>query len=65
MIITDNNLCDLCGTCVAICPENCITLFETYLSINSDNCTKCLKCIKVCPFNALSLNTTGNNIIEN
>ena len=28
MILVDVNLCDLCGTCIAVCPVDCIELTE-------------------------------------
>lgn len=53
MIIIDKDLCDLCGTCVAVCPEDCIELTETYLQIDNVHCTTCGLCTKVCPVSAL------------
>ena len=45
--------CDFCGTCVGVCPENCITLDEAALQIDQASCTRCRKCIWVCPLEAL------------
>ncbi len=53
MIKINNKKCDLCGTCVAVCPEDCIDLFETFLSIDNEICINCQKCVKVCAFEAL------------
>lgn len=53
MIQLTENKCEYCGTCVGICPENCIELLESSLMIKHDLCTKCRKCIWVCPVEAL------------
>ena len=47
--------CDLCGTCVGVCPENVISLSRTELSIDHDGCTRCRKCIWICPVSALEM----------
>lgn len=51
------DLCDFCGTCVAVCPVDAIELFEARLVIDSATCTVCLNCIKVCPLQVLELTT--------
>ena len=48
-------LCDLCGACVAVCPENVISLSATELKIDREDCTLCNKCVWVCPVRALEL----------
>jgi NAD-dependent dihydropyrimidine dehydrogenase PreA subunit len=45
--------CDFCGTCVGVCPENCIDLHEMNLIIDHDTCTLCNKCVWICPVSAL------------
>ncbi len=47
------NLCDFCGTCVAVCPEDCIYLKETTIRIDFQLCTLCMNCVKVCPINII------------
>ncbi len=42
--------CDLCGCCVGVCPENCIDLTESRISIVHEICTNCRKCEWACPF---------------
>jgi len=49
------NKCDFCGTCVGVCPENCIELLETDLIVDHELCTRCEKCVLICPVNALYL----------
>jgi len=49
------NLCDYCGVCVAVCPEDAITLREISLDIG-ESCIDCMLCIYICPFEALTEN---------
>lgn len=49
MISARNDLCDFCGTCVAVCPHDAIELFESRIRIIRDRCTECLNCVKICP----------------
>lgn len=54
MIEIDKEKCDFCGACVAVCPVNCIDLFEKDIEIDRDICIDCKLCIYVCPVEALS-----------
>lgn len=49
MISPKNDLCDFCGTCVAVCPHDAIELFEARIRLIEERCTECLNCVKVCP----------------
>jgi len=53
MILIDHDLCDLCGTCVGVCPVDCISMSDTTLNIDDDTCVQCNFCIQVCPMEAL------------
>jgi len=53
MIVLKQHTCDYCGTCVGVCPENCITLEESDLQIDDSICTRCMKCVWICPVEAL------------
>jgi len=53
MILLHENKCDFCGTCVGVCPENCIVLSEAKLGIHHQVCTMCHKCVWICPVEAL------------
>jgi len=53
MIVSKNDHCDFCGTCVAVCPVDAITLYEARLEIDHDLCTLCLNCVHICPVSAL------------
>jgi pyruvate formate lyase activating enzyme len=56
-------LCQQCGLCLSVCPEDAIyppipveeaLESDTYHKIDHSKCTKCLKCVDVCPYGALS-----------
>jgi len=57
MIVVNVNICDLCGTCVAVCPVDCIELTEFDLIIDHEVCIDCGVCVKMCPFAALTSET--------
>jgi len=52
-IVPDQSLCDFCGVCVAVCPENCIDLNVHQIGIDDNLCTRCGFCVVVCPVEAL------------
>lgn len=54
MILVQDNRCDLCGTCVGVCPVDAIELREADISIIHDKCIDCDICIWVCPIDVLS-----------
>lgn len=47
-------LCDVCGTCVAVCPVDAIVINETYVTIDEEKCIKCMNCVQACPIKAIS-----------
>lgn len=56
MIIIKENLCDFCGTCVSVCPVDCIELFESKIEIDNDKCIGCNLCVEICPLGVLEAN---------
>ena len=52
--ITDNK-CDFCGTCVSVCPVDCIELHEAKLEIDNKICIMCKNCINICPIAVLEV----------
>ncbi|MBN1155449.1 4Fe-4S binding protein [candidate division KSB1 bacterium] len=48
-----HEICDLCGTCVSVCPFDALELFENRLKLKEENCTQCLLCLNVCPLHAI------------
>jgi len=53
MIKIKKDLCDFCGTCVSVCPDDAIELTENRLIIDDKKCTDCLRCVRVCPLEVL------------
>ncbi|MBN2282135.1 MAG: 4Fe-4S binding protein [Candidatus Marinimicrobia bacterium] len=53
MILTNKVLCDLCGNCVAVCPQSCIEINHYCLKISHEQCIECQNCVAVCPSAAL------------
>lgn len=54
MIKVDKDTCDYCGACVAVCPVDCIELFEKDIEIDNKICTDCKLCIYICPIKVMS-----------
>lgn len=67
-IMLEPSLCILCGGCVDVCPERCISIVpaedidgitpempSSALVIQEDRCIRCVLCVERCPTNALSL----------
>lgn len=48
-----SNRCTRCGTCLAVCPVNALSLKERKynydITVNHKQCILCMKCVKVCP----------------
>jgi MinD superfamily P-loop ATPase len=53
MIVIDKEICDFCGTCVAVCHPDAIFLTERDIVIDREKCTECENCIVVCPVGAV------------
>ena len=49
--ITD--ACIGCGSCVAVCPQNCIIQDEVPFVIKQENCLHCGNCMTACPTGAV------------
>ncbi len=56
MICIDVSLCDECGTCISVCPENALLLVDL-LSVNESKCISCGNCATVCPYAALRMSS--------
>jgi energy-converting hydrogenase A subunit Q len=54
MITINKQSCDLCGTCVGVCPVDALKIEINELTINYDKCINCSQCIYICPIDALS-----------
>ena len=50
-LITDE--CIGCGSCVSVCPQNCIIADSIPCVIEQDHCLHCGNCITICPVGAV------------
>ncbi|MFP4548535.1 MAG: 4Fe-4S dicluster domain-containing protein [Fidelibacterota bacterium] len=55
MVKINRQICDLCGACLAVCPQSCMEIIHFTLKIDNSICIKCGKCIDVCPLEALEM----------
>ena len=53
MIDIVENKCDFCGTCISVCPPDCIEVSESNISIDDDICIECNLCVYICPIEVL------------
>ena len=54
MIDIIENKCDFCGTCISVCPPDCIDVRESSINIKQDICIDCDLCVYICPIEVLS-----------
>lgn len=55
----DTKLCDLCGDCIKICPENILAKSGSKIVVkNVSNCTLCQDCVDACQKNPKAANVT-------
>lgn len=47
--------CINCGTCVRLCPQNCVDADSRHIDEKSDACILCQRCMEYCPVNAVSM----------
>ena len=52
MLSVDKNLCDGCAECLAVCPDDAITLKDGKAEIVKD-CIECYACVEICPKGAI------------
>ena len=53
MISILHNRCDFCGTCVTVCPVDCIEVKESSIDIENSICIDCDLCVEICPIEVL------------
>ena len=58
----NSKTCDLCGTCISVCPTAALSMSATILKLDEERCTHCGLCIHVCPVAALS---KGSGYVDN
>lgn len=55
MINIIDNKCDFCGTCITICPPDCIEVQEASITIDDSKCIECDLCVYICPIEVLEV----------
>ena len=53
MILIDDKLCDICGTCAGVCEANAILIERDRIKVEPERCVMCGDCITVCPVRAI------------
>lgn len=53
MIRIDTDACELCGTCIGVCPADAIVMEMTDIRIEEARCVSCRACVKICPVGAV------------
>jgi pyruvate formate lyase activating enzyme len=56
--------CIKCGTCVAVCPEDAITLSSDGIATDDKLCTLCGRCADVCPTKAIEMSGKAMSVAE-
>lgn len=51
--VTDS--CMMCGACIEVCPQKCISYANSVAVINNENCLNCGNCYDVCPVDAVMM----------
>ena len=53
MISIKENRCDYCGSCITVCPVDCIGVRESSIDIEQKVCIDCDLCVIICPIEVL------------
>jgi len=62
-VIVDQELCEGCGDCLGVCPNDAIRISEGKALIEHGKCTCCQLCIEVCPTGAMQLSKAITPVI--
>jgi MinD superfamily P-loop ATPase len=55
MIVFHEDICDHCGACVSVCPQDAIVLYESKIQLVLERCDDCRRCHIVCPVRAVEV----------
>ncbi|MBN1409766.1 MAG: 4Fe-4S binding protein [Spirochaetales bacterium] len=53
----DQEKCNGCGKCVAVCPQEAISIVDKTAVIDTDRCVECGICYNTCPYGAIYAGT--------
>lgn len=51
--VVDAACCIGCGSCVPVCPQQCIALTDGVAAIDQSHCLHCGRCLNTCPVEAI------------
>lgn len=54
-VAVDEQACDLCDGCNAVCPTNAIVVDEVAWTLSIPDCVLCGFCVVFCPTSALTM----------
>jgi len=55
VIVFRGDICDYCGTCLSVCPQDAIVLYESEIRLVVERCDGCQRCLIVCPVRAVEV----------
>ena len=50
----DEKKCLTCGGCIAVCPQDAVSMLSGKASVTAEKCISCVICIRMCPVGAIS-----------
>ena len=50
----DEEKCLACGGCIAVCPEDAVSMYGGRALVIVERCISCAICIRTCPVGAIS-----------
>jgi len=59
--LRDESVCDACGDCVDICPEDAVCLDQGVAHFDLDACVGCAECIAICSSHAIKIQWNGQS----
>ncbi len=62
-VIINQELCNGCGKCLKVCPQNAIYFKDSMPFIDENKCVSCLACVKLCPTGALEMDLKKKPIV--
>jgi len=62
-VIINQELCNGCGACLNMCPQDAIYFENDATFIDENKCVSCLACVKVCPTGALEIDFRKKPIV--
>jgi len=50
----NERICLACSGCIAVCPEDAVSMFGGRPRVKQEKCSSCAICIRICPIGAIS-----------